>query len=99
MFLVSNSTYPLSSAKEVAAAFVKAAETPLPSYIKRIHTLTSAGELGIKVLGIFEVDDGKVADGIKELTRYFVQYYDLDGFMYTLEPMLTAEEAIPLLGL
>ena len=99
MFLVSNSTYPLSSAKEVAAAFIKAAATPLPSYIKRTHTLTTAGDLGIRVLGIYEVDDEKVSQAIKDLTKYFVQYYDMEGFSYTVEPMLTAQEAIPLLGL
>ena len=99
MYLVSNSTYPLSSAKEVVAAFVKNAADPLPPYIKRTHTLTTAGDLGIRVLGIYEVEDEKVSAAIKDLTRYFVQYYDFDGFAYTLEPMMTAQEAIPLLDL
>jgi len=99
MYLVSNSTYPLSSAKEIAAAFVKAAAEPLPPYIKRTHTLTTAGDLGIRVLGIYEVEDDKVSQAIKDLTKYFVQYYEMEGFSYTLEPMLTAQEAIPLLGL
>ena len=99
MYLVSNSTYPLSSAKEVSALFLEAAKTPLPSYIKRVHTLTTAGDLGIKVLGIYDVEDAKLADAIKEIGKYFVQYYDIEGFSYTLEPMLTAQEAIPLLGL
>ena len=99
MYLVSNSTYPLSSAKEIATAFVKAATEPLPAYIKRTHTLTTAGDLGIRVLGIYEVEDEKVSQAIKDLTKYFVQYYEMEGFAYTLEPMLTAQEAIPLLGL
>jgi len=99
MYLVSNSTYPLSSAKEVAEEFVKAVEVPFPPYIKRVHTLAAPDGLGMKVLGIYEVDDGKVADAIKDLTKYFVQYYDIDGFAYTLEAMLTAQEAIPLLNL
>jgi len=99
MYLVTNSTYPLTSAKEVAAAFVKAAEVALPPYIKRTHTLIAAGELGMRVLGLYEVEDEKVSDAIKDLTKYFVQYYDLEGFSYTLEPMLTAQEAIPLLDL
>jgi len=99
MFLVSNSTYPLSSAKEMVAAFLEATKTPLPSYIQRVHTLAAPDGLGMKVLGIYEVEDGKVADATKDLTKYFVQYYDIEGFAYTLEVMLTAQEAIPLMDL
>jgi len=99
MFIVTNSTYPLKSNREVAATFQKALETPLPPYIKRVNGLTTAGELGIKILGIYEVDDDKLADGIRELTKYYALFYDIEGFRYTLEPSLTVQEAIPLLGL
>jgi hypothetical protein len=98
MFVVTNSVYPPIKAREVVAIFQKAAATPLPSFMKRVYVLTSPSEAGIKVMGIYEVDDGKVADGIKELTRYFVQFYGVEGFKFTFETMLTAQEAIPLLG-
>ena len=53
----------------------------------------------MKVCGIYEVDDAKVKEGIIELTKYFIQFYDIEGFRYEVEPMLTAQEAIPLLGI
>lgn len=100
MFLISNAMYPTDKAIEIARRFIKAVETPLPPFIRRIHVLTTAaGENGIKVLGIYEVDDDKVTDGIKEMTKYYVQFYDIEGFKYSIEPMLKAEEAIPLLPL
>jgi hypothetical protein len=89
MFVVTNSVYPPIKAREVVAIFQKAAATPLPSFMKRVYVLTSPSEAGIKVMGIYEVD---------ELTRYFVQFYGVEGFKFTFETMLTAQEAIPLLG-
>jgi tagatose-1,6-bisphosphate aldolase len=97
MFLVTTSSYPLTQANKVTSKFQKAATASLPSFLERLHTFTTAGGEGIKVLGIYKVDDDKVADGIKELTRYFVEYYDVEGFKYIVETMLTAQEAIPLL--
>lgn len=96
MFLVTTSTYPLSRTHEVTARYQKAVATALPSFLKRIYVLGCAGESGHKVLGIYEVADDKVTDGVKELTKYFAQFFDIEGFKYAIEPMLTAQEAIPL---
>ncbi len=98
MFIVSTSTYPPDKTTVIVEKFKKHAATPLPSYMKRTHVLTAAaGDSGSKVLAIYEVDDDKVADGIKELVKYLSNYFDVEGFRYTIEPMLTAQEAIPLL--
>jgi hypothetical protein len=100
MFLIGTVTYPPDKAVQMAKKFIKVTEKSLPSFIKRLYVLsTTAGEPGMKVLGIYEVDDAKVTEGIKELTKYYVQYYDVEGFRYTIEPMLSAAEAIPLLGI
>jgi hypothetical protein len=97
MFLVTTSTYPLTKANAVAAKFQKAASAPLPAFLKRLYVLNTAGGDGIKVLGIYQVEDDKVTEGIKELTKYFVEFHDVEGFKYILETMLTDQEAIPLL--
>lgn len=100
MFLVMTSTYPLDKATEVARAYIKSNETPF-TYIRRVNTLISTHqELGIKALSIFEVDDDKVPDGIKESNKRIAEvFYNIEGYRYQVEPMLTAEEAIPLLPL
>ena len=97
MFLVSTSTYPLTKTNEVSARFQKAAAAQLPSFLKRLYTLTTPGGEGIKVVGIYQVDDDKVAEGLRQLTRYFVEFYDVEGFKYIVETMFTAQESIPLL--
>jgi hypothetical protein len=100
MFLVATITYPVARAKIMAQKFTKSVEKPLPPFIRRLYVLTSSGgELGIKVLAIYEVEDAKLKDGIKELVKFYVQSYgDVEGFQYDIEPMLPAAEAIPLIG-
>ena len=100
MFIVMTSTYPPDKATEVARAFIKSTEMPF-TYLRRVQTLTSNHqELGMKVLSIFEVDDDKVPDGVKELTKRLAElFFSIERFRYQIEPMLTAEEAIPLLPL
>ncbi len=98
MFFLTTSTYPEDKSYEVVAVFQKATATPLPTFLKRLHVLTTAaGESGIKVVGLYEVADDKLADGFKELAKYFIQFYGVQGFRYSIEPMMTAQEAIPLL--
>jgi hypothetical protein len=100
MFLVGTVTYPPDKAVQMAKKFIKTTEKPLPPFIKRLHVLTAAGgEPGIKVLGIYEVDDAKIKEGIKEMTKNYAQYFDVEGFRYSVEVMVPAAEAIPLLGM
>ena len=100
MFLVTTVTYPPEKAVQMAKKFIKATEKPLPSYIKRLHVLTgTGGQLGLRVVGIYEVEDAKFKEGLMEISRYFVQFYDVEGFRYDIEPMVSAADAIPLLGI
>jgi len=92
--------YPPDKAVKVAKKFIEATAKPLPRFIKRLYVLTTpGGEVGFKVHGIYEVDDAKIKEGIKELVKYYVQFHDIEGFRYDIETMLTAQEAIPLLGI
>jgi hypothetical protein len=96
VFFLTTSTYPASKAQEMIGKFQKAMGSPLPTYMKRLHTLSCPCESGLKVVGLYEVTDDRMADAYKELARYFSQYYDVEGFRYTVEPMMNAQEAIPL---
>jgi hypothetical protein len=102
MFYMMTDTYPNAKSKEVVEAFRKSLADPLPPFLKRVHVLTACGvgELGIRGYTIFEVDKGKEYDGLAELQRRMASYFfNIEGFKYQIEPVFTAEEAIPLLGL
>ena len=97
MFIMTTATYPPEKSVAVAKKFTAASAKPLPAFIKRLHVLiTARGDLGMKAYGIYEVNDAKLKDAMIELTKYFVQFIDIEGFRYEIEPMLTAQEAIPL---
>ncbi len=98
MFIVATITYPLTQTKAVTTKWQKAVAAPLPSFLKRYNVLTTPGGDGIKALGIYEVADEKVGDGIKELIRYYVQFYDIEGFKYILETMMAGQESVSLLS-
>ncbi len=97
MFVMTHVTYPPGSSTKAANVFMTAAAKPFPSFMKRLYVLTTAkGEVGIDTYGIYEVDDGKFKEALIEFTKYFVQFYGIEGFKYEVEPMLTVQEAIPL---
>jgi hypothetical protein len=99
MFIMTTATYPPGEATKISKKFMTATAKPLPPFVKRLHVLmTAKADQGLKTCGIYEIDDSKIKEGIMELTRYYVQYYDIKGFQYEIEPMLTAAEAIPLLN-
>lgn len=100
MFIVATATYPPDKAGEVTKKFLKGADKPLPSFIKPGHMLTApGGELGIKVLVIYDIDDAKFKEGIKEIAKRYVPFCDIAGFRYNFEVMMSTTEAIPLLGI
>lgn len=100
MFVVTTVTYPPDKTAQITKKFIKGAEKPLPPFIKPGHVLTApAGELGIKNLVIYEIEDAKWKEGIKELGKRYAQFYDIEGFRFSMELMLSTTEAIPLLGI
>ena len=86
---------------EVVQVFGKSLAEPLPSFLKRLHVLTpgGVGEPGIRSYSLFEADKGKEYDALAELTKRMALFYNIEGFKYQIEPLFTAEEAIPLIGL
>ena len=101
MFFMITSTYPPTKVSEVVKVFGKSLAEPLPSFLKRLHVLTAGGvgEPGIKTYSIFEADKGKEYEARAELTRRMAWFYHIEGWRYQIETLLTAEEAIPLLGI
>ena len=100
MFVMTTVTYPPDKTVEVVKVFTKAEETPLPSFLKRQHVLTTtAGESGLRTYGIYEVEAGKEYEGLQEISKRMVAFFGIAGFRYRVEPAMTPEESIPMLGL
>ena len=100
MFIMTTVTYPPDKAVKMSKKFIEATAKPFPPFIKPLYRLSNPIlDVGYKVHGIYEVDDAKIKEGIIELTKYFFQFNDIEGFRWGYETMLTVQEAIPLLGI
>ena len=100
MFLVTTVVYPPDKSIIVAEKFTEVNAKPLPPFLQCLHVLgDSRMDKGMKVLSVYEVEDTKIKDGIIELTKMYVQFNNIEGFRYEIEPMLTVKEALLLLGM
>jgi hypothetical protein len=90
---------PQAKAAEIAKVFAK---NPSPKGVKRVgkcHYATATVR-GARVIDIFEVEDGKVAEATKEIAKYEQQYANaVPEFAYSLEILFTPEEAFVALGM
>jgi len=92
-------TYPTKSAVQVGKVAVKVLAEAPPPYVKRLGPYVAAGGDGIKGYTLYEIERGHVEEGIKEVTKRMVPFFSIEGYKYTLETLLTVEEALPLVGL
>ena len=99
MFVMVTSTYPTKSSVQVGKVAVETLAKAPPPYVKRLGPYVTAGGDGIKAYTLYEIEKGHVEEGIVEVTKRMVPYFSIEGYKYTLETLLTAEEALPLIGL
>jgi len=99
MFLMVTQTYPTKSVAAVGKVAMGVLAKALPPYVKRLGPYIAAGGDGIKSYSLYEIEKGQVEEGIKEVNKRLVAFFNIEGWKYTLEPLMTAEEALPLIGL
>ena len=54
---------------------------------------------GIKAISIGEVEKGKYEEAVDRVWKRLVKFYGVEGFRFEIETLLTAEEAMPMIGL
>jgi hypothetical protein len=91
-------TYPPSKAQEVGQAFVSGKAPDLPDFVNRIQIFVVM-DAELKTYSIYEVEDAKSHEGLVAITKRFTGYFDIEGSRFKIEPLLTINEALPLIGL
>jgi len=97
LFMVTQ-TYPTKSATEVGKVAVGTLGKA-PSSVKAVGIYITPGGDGIKSYSIYEIEKGHVEEGIKELHKRYVPNFSIEGWKYTIEPLLSVDEALAILGL
>ncbi len=99
MFVMVTHTYPFKSAVQVGKVGVEVLAKAPPPYGKRLGVYIAAGGDGMKTYVLYEIEKGHVEEGIKELNKRMVAYFNIEGWKFTVESLMTPEEALPMLGL
>jgi len=99
MFFMVTHMYPTKSTAEVAKVAVGVLAKAPPPYVKRLGQYITAGSDGFKTYALYEIEKGHVEEGFKELNKRLVPWFNIEGWKFTVEPLMTPEEAIPMLGL
>jgi len=99
MILMCTGTYPLTSAMKAADVFLENASVdPIPDYIDTLGFYTQWGGDGIVFYLILDVEDGKVDDGVRALTKRFVNYKSVEGYKVEIQVVLPIAEALAAIG-
>lgn len=97
-FFMVTFTYPPDKAKEVGEAFVSGKAPALPDYVERTQIFVVM-DVELKTYVIYKTPDEKSHDGLVAITKRFTGYFDIEGSRFKIEPLLTINEALPLIGL
>ena len=98
MLFLDTHTWPMEKSAEVGQVFVKALPT-LPPYIKLTGPFVAMGGEGVKAWLIWDVEKGHEEEGLIIIMKFMMDYANIGGQKFTLEPVVTGADALPLVGL
>jgi len=99
MLFMLTMTWPTKSSGEVGKVAVENLAKASPPHVKRLGLYLTPGGDGMKAYVLYEIEKGHIDEGFKEVTKRHVPYFSIEGWRYTIEPLLSVEEALPLVGL
>ncbi|MFX1355904.1 MAG: hypothetical protein ACFFA8_01345 [Promethearchaeota archaeon] len=91
-------TYPSKAAKEFGKKFLELSKIKPPDWLK-IKLVYSTVDGKLKGYALYEVDDDKILKAEVEISKRMAFYFDIEGFEYKIERLLTPKEALPIIGL
>ena len=99
MYVMILSTYPNDKLVDVLKTYKKSTENT-PPYIKTIGVFGKADlETGTKGYALYEIDDDKAYEGIREMTIRMIPFFQIQGYKYELTTLASADDAIETLGI
>jgi len=98
MVIISNVTYPPEGTKEIAKRYLKA--PVLPEFLnKKGPYVSSSMTGGMNSITFYELDNDRLAEGLKAIGESLAIYFGVPGYKYDLKPYFELEEGLSILGL
>ena len=96
-YVVVTGTFPGHRASEIGKRFLDLPK--LPNYVKTEHVFNTADKK-YRFFTIYEItEEDKYFEAIKAIVTRFAGYKDIEGYEYTLYPVLEAKDALRIIGL
>ena len=99
MLFMLTETWPTESTAKVGKVGVEVLAKAPPPYVKTLGIYIATGGEGMKAYNMYAVEKGHVDEGYKELLKVYTPFFSIEGYKVTVEPLLTPEEALSLIGL
>jgi len=96
MLVMVTGTYPLKSTKKIVEAFMKAYEKPM-SHANQIGSWICYGGEGVNVWMVYELEKGHEEDGLMELVKTEVHFFDIEGYKVNFQTVMKPEDAMSLI--
>lgn len=91
--------FPNDKVNEVAQIYVKSSGT-MPSYVKNLGDApySTPTKDGVKSYTICEFPDEKMAEALREITKYCNRFSSVVGYRWSVEPIMGIKEAFQSIG-
>ena len=97
-FIMVTSRYPLHKASEIGQAFVEKTVPEVADFVKRIN-IWVVSDFDIKIYALYEAPNEKFFDALVSVSTRYAGYRSIEGFEFKVEPLLTVQESLPMIGL
>ena len=92
-------TYPLTQiSKVVEVLFETMEKQPDPDFVERVSWFSKWGGEGIEGNTLYEIDDSKAVEGIREITARLINFSSVDGVKIETSFVMSVEDALAVIG-
>ena len=100
VYIMTTSWYPPEKQDEILKNFLVVDQKfPPPDYVKEIVRLAVwVDEDGIKIIGIVEVEKGKLDEALSHTHKVMSEYWGIEGLRYKVQTLLSGTEAFAIIG-
>ncbi len=98
MVIITQIAYPPTSVQDMAKRFLEAPQAP--EFMSRRGPFINASKTeGIQSFSLWELDNSRLAEGLKFLGSYMAIFFEVPGFTYEIRPYFHIDEALAMIGM
>jgi len=95
MMLMINTDCPISSVSKAVDILIESMKSnPVPDYIKLLGFYSYWGGQGIVSHVVYDIEDGKVDEGLKGITGRLLEYSTIDGYKIEVKVVTPIEQSL-----